>query len=117
MKRIAIPIVNNRLSEFFGECEAYEIYDVERKIMGRQSAGIPEGIAIDELPGWLEKQGVTDVITFKVNPKIIRLFAARKVNLYVGVSLGNPDNLIDEYLQGKLESDEKIIQELTKSEL
>ena len=117
MKRIAIPIVNNRLSEYFGECEAYEIYDVEQKITGKKSAGIPVGIAIEELPGWLEKQGVTDVITFKVNPKIIRLFASRKVNLYVGISLDNPDNLIDEYLQGKLESDEKIIQELTGNEL
>lgn len=117
MKRVAIPIANNKLSEFFGECEQYEIYDVDRKITGIQSAELPSGIAIEELPGWLEKQGVTDVITYKVNPKIIRLFASRKVNLYVGISSDSPQNLIDEYLKGKLESDEKIILELTNSEL
>mgnify|MGYP006288479523 CR=1 FL=1 len=105
------------MSEFFGECEAYEIYDVEQKILGRHFAGIPQGIAMEELPGWLEKLGVTDVITYKVNPKIILLFASRKVNLYVGIPSDSPQNLIDEYLQGKLESDERIISELTNSEL
>lgn len=113
MKRVAIPIANNKLSEFFGECEQYEIYDIDQKIARKQSAEIPGGIAIEDLPGWLKKQGVTDVITYKVNPKIIRLFAAHKVNLYVGILSDSPQILIDEYLQGKLESDERIIEELT----
>ena len=113
MKRVAIPIANNRLSEFFGECERYEIFDVDHKITGRHSAAVPSGIGVEGLPGWLHKQKITDVITYKVNPKIIRIFAACKVNLYVGIVSDSPENLINEYLQGNLESDEKIIQEIT----
>ena len=26
MKYVAIPVTNNRLSEYFGECDHYEIY-------------------------------------------------------------------------------------------
>jgi predicted Fe-Mo cluster-binding NifX family protein len=113
MKRIAIPIVNNKLSEFFGECERYEIYDIDQEIKTKSLKEIPASIAIEDLPEWLEKQGVSDVIAYKVNPKIINLFASRKVNLYVGIPSDSPQKLIDEYLQGKLESDEKIIDELT----
>ena len=117
MKRVAIPISNNRLSEFFGECEHYEIYEVDGKITGRKTVVVPGGINSTELPAWLGKYGVTDVITFKVNPKIIRYFVSRKVNLYVGIPTDLPENLMKEYMLGRLESDERIIRELINSEL
>lgn len=113
MKRIAVPILNDRLSELFGECEHYEIYEVDRKIVGRIRATLPEGIQITDLPVWLHDLGVTDVFTYRINPLIIRLFASLKVNLFVGVPTGSPESLIDAYLQGRLESDEHIIEELT----
>ena len=60
----------------------------------------------------LEKQGVTDVIAYKVKNQIISLFASRKVNLFVGIRQNTTENLINDYLQGKLESDKSIIEEL-----
>ena len=115
MKRVAIPISNNILSEFFGECEQYAIFDIEKEIEGKQSVKIPTGIDIKEIPGWIEKQGITDVIAYKVNPGIIKLFASKKVNLYVGIQPDFPQKLIDEYLKGNLESDVKVINELMNS--
>jgi predicted Fe-Mo cluster-binding NifX family protein len=115
MKRLAIPISNNRLSEFFGQCEQYEIFDIDREITARHSAKIPSGIDIREIPAWIEKQGITDVIAYKVNPGIIKLFASKKVNLYVGIQPDSPQNLIDQYLKGNLESDQEIINELINS--
>jgi predicted Fe-Mo cluster-binding NifX family protein len=114
MKRIAVPISDNRLSEYFGGCNYYEIFEIEGKDIRRKTLEIPSVNDVSELPLWLEKQGVTDVITFKVNKNIISLFASKKVNLFVGVQQNFPEILIDEYLQGKLESDEKIISELIK---
>ena len=112
-KRVAIPVTNEQLSEYFGECSHYEIFETDGKIVDRKEAKFPAGTVATELPGWLEEIGITDVITFKVNPKIINLFASKKVNLFVGVPIDFPQNLIEAYLQGKLESDEKIIQEIT----
>ncbi|WP_372947726.1 NifB/NifX family molybdenum-iron cluster-binding protein [Mariniphaga sp.] len=112
-KRVAIPVTNEQLSEYFGECSHYEIFETDGKIVDRKEAKFPAGTVATELPGWLEEIGITDVITFKVNPKIINLFASKKVNLFVGVPIDSPQNLIEAYLQGKLESDEKIIQEIT----
>lgn len=112
-KRVAIPVTNEKLSEFFGECNHYEIFEIDGKIVGRQQARVPSGTGMSELPGWLEEKGITDVVTFRVNPKIINLFASIKVNLFVGVPIDSPQNLMEDYLQGKLESDEKIIKEIT----
>ena len=112
-KRIAIPIVNGQLSQYFGECSHYEIFEIDEKTVIRNEANFPDGTGVSELPAWLDEKGITDVITFKVNPKIINLFASKKVNLYVGVSVDSPEKLIEDYLQGKLESDEKIIHEIT----
>ena len=116
MKRVAIPIVNERLSEFFGECNHYEIFEIDKNVSNKKTAHIPLGIALPDLPVWLENQGITDVIAYKVNREIITLFASKKVNLFVGIPIDSPENLIEDYLNGTLESDKKIIAEITKSE-
>lgn len=114
-KRVAIPVTNEQLSENFGECSHYEIFEIDGNKVDRQEANFPAGTVATELPVWLEEKGITDVITFKVNPKIINLFVSKKVNLFVGVPMDSPQKLIEDYMQGKLESDEKIIQEITYS--
>ena len=115
MRRVAIPISKNELSEFFGECNHYEIFEIEKEIVNRKLIEIPSNMDITELPKWLKNQGVSDVIAYKVNKKIITLFASNKVNLFVGVAKKLPQDLIDDYLQGKLESDKNIIEEITNN--
>lgn len=114
MKRVAIPISNNRLSEYFGGCSYYEVFDIEGNRIQKNKVEIPKVKHILELPLWIEKQGITDIIAFKVNKEIISLFASRKVNLFVGIPQNSPQQLIDDYLNGRLESDQKIINELMR---
>lgn len=114
MKRVAIPVANNRLSEYFGECSHYEIFEIDKKISARKIVPVPEGIALKDMPGWVEKQGITDLIAYKVNREIVLLFASKKVNLFLGIPIDSPEKLIDDYLNGKLKSNEKIIAELIK---
>ena len=117
MRRVAIPITNNQLSEYFGGCNHYEIFEIDKRVTGKQSASLPAGIALEELPGWLQKQGITDVIAYKVNREIISLFASKKVNLFVGIPINTSENLIEDYLNGTLASDKNIIAELTTKEI
>jgi predicted Fe-Mo cluster-binding NifX family protein len=113
-KRVAIPVINNMLSEYFGQCSHYEIYESDGRTAVWTKTAMPYEMSVTQLPGWLEEQGITDVIAFRVNPAVIHLFASRKVNLFVGVPVDTPQKLIESYLQGKLESDEKIIKELVQ---
>ena len=77
MKKVAIPISNNELSEYFGGCNYYEIFEIEGKNIQRKRMELPNVSNITELPNWLESQGVTDVIAYKVDRKIISLFASK----------------------------------------
>lgn len=113
MKRVVIPVANDKLSEHFGACFYYEVFEIDGENIEKKSFELPVLANIDELPDWLEKQGISDVISHRVKKEIISLFAAKKVNLFVGVPLSSTQKLIDDYLQGKLESDKNIIQEIT----
>ena len=112
-RRIAIPVTGDRLSKFFGECDHCEIFDIDGKAMVLQMEKLPAGTVAGQLPGWLEENGITDVIVHRMNPKVMLLFSARKVNLFIGIPIDTPKKLLEDYLQGKLESNEKIIQEIT----
>jgi predicted Fe-Mo cluster-binding NifX family protein len=113
MKRVAVPISNNRLSEYFGGCSYYEIFEIKGQNIHKKTYELPDISDIRELPIWLKQQRVTDVIAYKVNSQIISLFASHKVNLFIGVPQSTSETLINDYLQGKLESDKNIIEELT----
>jgi hypothetical protein len=78
IKRVAIPVENERLSEYFGECSCCQIFEIDGAVTGHHKMQFPAGIAVSELPVWLEEMGITDVITYKINPKIIHLFASEK---------------------------------------
>ncbi|WP_346858342.1 hypothetical protein [uncultured Draconibacterium sp.] len=114
MKRVAIPIAENKLSEYFGGCSYYEIFEIKDGKVKNKITEMPTVSDVSELPDWLKQKNITDVIAYKVNKNIISLFASKKVNLFVGVPQNTSDVLIDEYLQGKLVSDEHIISELIK---
>ncbi len=112
-RRIAIPVTHGKLSETFGTCQHYEIFELDGNRIHKQETAYPAVTAADGLPQWLYDQGITDVITYKVNPAIINRFVAGKINLFVGIASETPQRLIEDYIQGKLESDESVISEIT----
>jgi predicted Fe-Mo cluster-binding NifX family protein len=112
VKRVAIPILNNQLSENFGECNYYTIFEIGKKVESTKTTLLPAGIDMFALPSWLKSEGITDVVTYKINRNIVNLFVAEKINLFLGIPIATPEKIIDDYLQGKLVSDKKIIAEL-----
>jgi predicted Fe-Mo cluster-binding NifX family protein len=115
-KRIAIPVTNNQLSEYFGICNHCEIFEIDGKVVGKKEAISPSIPIPSELSKWLKKQGITDVISHKVHRRIIHLFSSSKVNLFVGIPRESPQKLVEAWMEGKLESDEQIISEINNSE-
>lgn len=117
MKRVAIPIVKDKLSENFGQCSYYKIYEIDDGNINSDSIKVPPDQDITNLPAWAARQGITDVIVHKIDKRIITLFAGNKINLFVGVPVKSPGILIEDYLNGNLRSDEKIIKEITEQNI
>ncbi len=112
MRRVAIPIEKGRLSEYFGQCSHYEIFDVEGVEISSNEVGLPPNRELARLPEWAAQQGITDIISYKIDRKIINLFSLHKINLFVGIPLSSPEKLIEDFLKGRLKSDGEIITEI-----
>ncbi len=112
MKRVAIPVVSGELSEFFAQCNHYEIFEIDGAEIKKGEIKVPSAKEISGLLSWISNQGITDVITYKVDKRIMEIFSNSKINLYVGIKRGSPGEIIQDYLNGTLKSDKKIISEI-----
>ncbi len=112
MKRVAIPVVNGQLSQYFGQCHHYEIFEIDEGIVKSEEIEIPPKEDITKLPEWAASERITDIIAYKIDKRIIRLFTPFRISLFVGIPINNPRNLIEDYIKGRLKSDEKIISEI-----
>ena len=116
MKRVAIPVVKGRLSEFFGRCSHYEIFDTDGIKILKNDFMVPPPMSVKALPEWAAKQGITDVISYKVDRNIIELFSVHKINLFVGIPQSTPLRLMKDFLDGNLNSDGKIITQIIEND-
>ncbi len=112
MKRVAIPVVGGRLSEYFGQCDHYEIFEINDGNVISEEIEIAPKEYITKLPEWASVEGITDIIVHRIDKRIITLFAPLRINLFVGIPVNTPRNLIEDYINGKLRSDEGIISEI-----
>lgn len=104
MQKIAMPVLDHKLSPHFAHSLLFEIFHVENKtIIDESLVHVPSQLS-EPLPVWLINKGITDVITRGIGHKEINLFNQHKINVFVGVKIGDPTALVQEYLDGMLET-------------
>ena len=101
MVKVAIPINENFMCADFGACTTFVIYDIDQKIIKSRHVEAPIASNNIILLKWIEDMGIT----------ILQKFSDTKLNLFIGVSLNSPENLIDDYLHGCIQSDAQSIRE------
>lgn len=114
MNKIALPINKGILSEYFKECNHFEIFSIYEKHVNSNTIEVPHVKEEQEMPEWLKSLGITDVISYKIEKQTITAFQALKINLFIGIRRTKPHEIIKDFIEGKLYSDETIILELTK---
>ncbi len=112
MNRVAIPVFEGQLSEYFGQCDHYEIFEIDDATVKNIVSEVPPGEYVTKLPEWASIEKITDIIVYRIEKSIINLFAPLKINLFVGVHINTPGNLIEDYINGMLKLDEGIISEI-----
>jgi len=102
MKKVALPVINNQLSQYFEQCSGFIIFTIKDKSLKKDllSPHIQPGI----LPHWLAEQGVTDIITKGIENNSASKLNKFKINVFAGVDLSGPEQLIKEFLNGSLEA-------------
>ena len=108
--RIAVPVVNDRLSMHFGHCDTFALLDVDensRSIASREDAAAPPhepGV----LPRWLSQKGVNIVIAGGMGQRAQALFAQQNIQVVIGAPAETPERLAADYLAGTLHVGENI---------
>jgi len=107
---IAIPVADGRLSQHFGHCEQFAIFDVDRQagaVLNQRDVEPPPhepGV----LPRWLREQGVKLVISGGMGGRAIQMFNQFGVDVLLGASAEPPETIVADFLAGRLKSGDNI---------
>ena len=102
MKKIALPVKDNKLSRHFRHCEKFYIYDIENTKVVNEIQAIPPPDEPGLLPKWLHRHLITDFIAGGMGSRAIRHFNQRKINVFVGAPEKSPSELVKSHLNGSL---------------
>ena len=102
MKKIAVPVSNEKLDSHFGHCNQFYIFDIENDKIVNEARLTPPPHEPGLLPKWLGEQAVTDIIAGGIGLRAIDLFKMNKINVYVGAPKNTPRDIIESHINGTL---------------
>ncbi|MBN1656495.1 MAG: P-loop NTPase [Deltaproteobacteria bacterium] len=108
--KIAIPVTGGVLSSHFGHCERFVLFDVEAdgKTIGQRQELTPPPHEPGTFPRWLHEQGATIIIAGGMGSRAQSLFSENNIRVVVGAAGGEPDVIVQEFLDGRLETGPNI---------
>ncbi|MGA7770406.1 MAG: NifB/NifX family molybdenum-iron cluster-binding protein [Candidatus Sulfotelmatobacter sp.] len=104
--RIAIPLDEGRLSQHFGHSKQFLFVDADleqKQVLGKKVETAPEH-ASGVLPKWLTEHGVNVVIASGMGTRARDLLAASSLQVLTGVSAIDPEVLVTDFINGRLET-------------
>ena len=103
MIRIAVAAEGGRVTEHFGHCVNFMIYDIENgKIINEESVPNP-GHKPGFLPNFLADRGVKVIVSGGIGSGAVDIFNERNVEVVAGAS-GNAKNAAIDYINGRLKT-------------
>jgi predicted Fe-Mo cluster-binding NifX family protein len=104
MKKVAIPIENGSLSHHFGHSRTFQFFEIENKQIVKSYTQDPPPHEEGVIPRWLVSEQVTDLLVGGIGPKAIEILYAKGMNVYIGVEVATPDQLVADFIAGELKS-------------
>jgi predicted Fe-Mo cluster-binding NifX family protein len=104
--KIAIPLAAGQLSLHFGHCDEFTLVEVDednRQIQNTSNL-IPPAHEPGVLPAWLHEQGADVIIAGGMGMRAQQLFTQNNIKVVVGAPQQSPEQLIEAYLQGTLQT-------------
>ncbi|MBN2243992.1 MAG: P-loop NTPase [Acidobacteria bacterium] len=108
--RIAVPVTGGVMSSHFGHCERFVLFDVgeDGKTVGSKREVVPPPHEPGTFPRWLHEQGATVIIAGGMGSRAQSLFGQNDIRVVVGATGGNPDSIVQSFLEGRLETGANI---------
>jgi predicted Fe-Mo cluster-binding NifX family protein len=107
-KKIAIPTERGMLCAHFGHCEKFAIYDVEDNKIVKEEFVTPPPHEPGSHPAFLRELGCEAIIAGGMGSRAQMLFAQNNIDVIVGLRSDNLHGLVEQYIQGNLESGDNL---------
>lgn len=108
--RIAVASEGTKITEHFGHCINFMVYDVENgKIVKEVSTPNP-GHKPGFLPNFLADMGVNVIISGGMGGGAVDIFNERDVEVVIGIP-GDSKTAVEKYLKGELKSTGSVCHE------
>jgi len=108
--KIAIASESGIVTEHFGHCQQFEIYEVENGLTKKKEVIPNPGHRPGFLPIFLGELGVSVVISGGMGSGAVDLFNEKGIEVILGAS-GNTQEVVQQYIQGSLASTGSICHE------
>ncbi|NLL49259.1 MAG: dinitrogenase iron-molybdenum cofactor [Firmicutes bacterium] len=108
--KIAVASDKDRVTEHFGHCECFVIFETEKNTIVRSEMVPNPGHRPGFLPLYLHELGVETIISGGIGGSAVELFNGRKIEVIVGVK-GSPRQAVESYLAGELKSTGSVCHE------
>ena len=108
--RIAIPLVQGKLSLHFGHCDQFAIFDIDdslKKVINRKDT-TPPGHEPGVLPRWLHENNVSVIIAGGMGQRAQQLFTQNDIAVVIGAPAESPEVLVSSYLDGTLRTGDNL---------
>ncbi len=108
--KIAIPLFQGQLSLHFGHCDQFAVFkisDDSHEILSRNTE-VPPSHAPGALPKWLSEIGVDVIIAGGMGQRAQQLFEQNGIRVIVGTNVGEPEQLVNSYLEDSLVTGDNI---------
>ena len=102
--RCAVPLSGGMVASHFGHCEQFALFDVDerdKRILEKKTVHSP-GHQPGLLPAWLAREGVSLVIASGMGSRAQSLFQQNRIAVITGVLETRPEQAVQDYLNGKL---------------
>lgn len=108
--RIAIPVMDGKLSAHFGHCQQFAIIDSdpETKEITKTEMLTPPAHEPGVLPKWLSGMHVNLIIAGGMGQRAQQLFVQNNIDIVVGATDNTPQELARQYLTGQLQCGQNI---------
>lgn len=103
MIKIAVASENQIVTEHFGHCEGFMIFDIKNNQIVKTETVVNPGHRPGFLPNFLNNMGINTIISGGMGSSAIEIFNEKGIEVIVGAS-GNTKETVEAYLDGSLKS-------------
>ncbi|NOZ34366.1 MAG: ATPase [Chlorobi bacterium] len=104
MRKIAIPVIDGKLSAHFGHAPYFYFYHAENDKVVKEQMETPPPHEFGVIPNWLAENNVTDLITGGIGPKAVEILNQNNINVFTGAPANEPAKVVDAFLSGTLKT-------------